>query len=52
MDKEVLQTKLEALIRCLHRIKNQNISSIDELIIQLQLQLQWQKHLNILQKIN
>ena len=31
MDKEVLQTKLEALIRCLHRIKDQNISSLDEL---------------------
>ena len=31
MDKEVLQTKLEALIRCLHRIKDQNISSRDEL---------------------
>lgn len=31
MDKEILQTKLEALIRCIHRIKNQNISSIEEL---------------------
>lgn len=31
MDKEVLETKLEALIRCVHRIKNQNISTLDEL---------------------
>ena len=31
MDKEVLQTKLEALIRCVHRIKDQNISSLEEL---------------------
>ena len=31
MDKEIVQTKLEALIRCIHRIKNQNISSIEEL---------------------
>jgi hypothetical protein len=31
MDKEVLQTKLEALIRCVHRIKDQNVSSIEEL---------------------
>lgn len=31
MDKEVLQTKLEALIRCVHRIKDQNVSSLEEL---------------------
>ena len=31
MDKEVLETKLEALIRCVHRIKDQNISTIKEL---------------------
>ena len=31
MDKEVLQAKLEALIRCVHRIKSQNISSLEEL---------------------
>ena len=31
MDKEVLETKLEALIRCVHRIKDQNISTLDEL---------------------
>ena len=31
MDKEVLQTKLEALIRCVHRIKSQNISTLEEL---------------------
>lgn len=31
MDKEVLQTKIEALIRCIHRIKDQNISSLEEL---------------------
>ena len=31
MDKEVLQTKLEALIRCVHRIKSQNVSSLQEL---------------------
>ena len=29
MDKEVLQTKLEALIRCVHRIKDQNVSSLE-----------------------
>ena len=31
MDKEVLETKLEALIRCVHRIKDQNISTVEEL---------------------
>ena len=31
MDKEVLETKLEALVRCIHRIKDQNISSLEEL---------------------
>ena len=31
MDKEVLQTKLEALIRCVHRIKDQNVSGLEEL---------------------
>lgn len=31
MDKEVLETKLEALIRCIHRIKDQNISTLEEL---------------------
>ena len=31
MDKEVLQAKLEALIRCVHRIKSQNIPSLEEL---------------------
>ncbi len=31
MDKEILETKLAALIRCVHRIKSQNISSIEEL---------------------
>ena len=31
MDKEVLETKLEALIRCVHRIKDQNISTLEEL---------------------
>ena len=31
MDKEVLETKLEALIRCVHRIKDQNISTLKEL---------------------
>ena len=31
MDKEVLETKLEALIRCVHRIKEQNISTLEEL---------------------
>lgn len=31
MDKEVLETKLEALIYCIHRIKEQNISTQKEL---------------------
>ena len=31
MDKEVLETKIEALIRCVHRIKEQNISTLEEL---------------------
>ena len=31
MDKEVLETKLEALIRCIHRIKDQNITTLAEL---------------------
>ena len=31
MDKEVLETKLEALIRCVHRIKDQNILTLEEL---------------------
>ena len=31
MDKEVLQTKLEALIHCVQRIKSQEITSVDEL---------------------
>lgn len=31
MDKEVLETKLEALIRCIHRIKDQNITTLEEL---------------------
>ena len=31
MDKEVLQMKLEALIHCVHRIKSQEITSVDEL---------------------
>ena len=31
MDKEVIETKLEALIRCIHRIKDQNISTLEEL---------------------
>ena len=31
MDKEVLITKLESLIRCIHRIKDQNISKLEEL---------------------
>ena len=31
MDKDVLETKLEALIRCVHRIKSQNVNSLDEL---------------------
>ena len=31
MDKAVLQTKIEALIRCVHRIKSQNVSSSEEL---------------------
>lgn len=31
MDKEVLETKLEALIRCVHRIKDQNILTLNEL---------------------
>ncbi|MBO4321307.1 MAG: DUF86 domain-containing protein [Treponema sp.] len=31
MDKELLKTKLEALIRCIHRIKDQNISKLEEL---------------------
>ena len=31
MDKEVLETKLEALIRCVHRIKDQKISTLEEL---------------------
>ncbi len=35
MDKDVLKTKLEALIRCVHRIKGQNISSLEELEMNL-----------------
>ena len=31
MDKEVLETKLAALIRCVHRINEQNISTLEEL---------------------
>ena len=31
MDKEVLENKLESLIRCIHRIKDQNISKLEEL---------------------
>lgn len=31
MDKDVLETKLEALLRCVHRVKSQNISSLEEL---------------------
>lgn len=31
MDKEILETKLEALIHCIHRIKAQNITSLKEL---------------------
>ena len=31
MDKDVLQAKLEALIRCIHRIKSQEISNLEEL---------------------
>ncbi len=31
MDKDVLETKLEALIRCVHRIKDQKISTLEEL---------------------
>ena len=31
MDKEVLHTKLEALIRCVHRIKSQKVSTLEEL---------------------
>ncbi|MBR1911500.1 MAG: DUF86 domain-containing protein [Treponema sp.] len=31
MDKDVLETKLEALARCVHRIKSQNVISIEEL---------------------
>lgn len=31
MDSYVLQTKLESLIRCVNRIKAQNISAVDEL---------------------
>ena len=31
MDREVLQTKLEALIHCVQRIKSQEITSVDEL---------------------
>ncbi len=31
MDKDVLGTKLEALIRCVHRIESQNVNSLDEL---------------------
>ena len=35
MDKEVLRAKLEALIRCVHRIKDQNISTFEELDMNL-----------------
>ena len=31
MDKEVLEAKLAALIRCIHRVRSQEISSIEEL---------------------
>lgn len=31
MDSYVLQTKIESLIRCVNRIKEQNISSVEEL---------------------
>ena len=31
MDKDVIQTKLEALIRCVHRVESQNIGSLEEL---------------------
>ena len=31
MDKEVIETKLAALVRCVHRIKSQNVSSVEEL---------------------
>lgn len=31
MDKEVLEAKLAALIRCVHRVKTQGISSIEDL---------------------
>ena len=31
MDKEVLEAKLAALIRCVHRVKSQGISSIEDL---------------------
>ncbi len=31
MDEDVLRTKMEALIRCMLRIKSQEVSSLDEL---------------------
>ncbi len=31
MDKDVIQTKLEALIRCVHRVESQNIGSLEDL---------------------
>ena len=31
MDNDVLETKLEALARCVHRIKSQNITSLEAL---------------------
>lgn len=31
MDKDVLETKLTALIRCVHRVKSQEISTLEEL---------------------
>lgn len=31
MDKEVLEAKLAALIRCVHRVKTQGISSVEDL---------------------
>ena len=31
MDKEVLEAKIAALIRCVHRVKSQNISSLEDL---------------------
>lgn len=31
MDKDVLQTKLEMLVRCIQRIKSQNVETLDDL---------------------